>query len=334
MLVSQEYDSSEPEELKIDDSIDCEVVWAKIKIRGSSDLYIGSFYRAPDKTKPDYLEHLQSKLARIPTDKGAHLWIGGDFNLPDINWDDESVLPYATCSSVSKQLLHLAKDAYLDQMVTQPTRITETTANTLDLFFTSNATLINKVETIPGISDHEAVFIESSLRPMKVKVSPRKVFQYRKADYEGMKRELRATQHDFQQMAETEDTEHLWTTFKKKTHSLMDKFIPSKMLRGNKSQKPWVTKQVKGLRRKQKVLFKRQHKTGAAKDIRQYRETKARLQKGRETVLLEIYRKHSRSREPRPGIPTEAKEALQFYKVTSKRQQRHCSPQRKGPTPR
>ena len=82
-----------------------------------------------------YLEHLQSKLARIPTYKGAHLWIGGDFNLPDINWDDESVLPYATCSSVSKQLLNLAKDAYLDQMVTQPTRITETTANTLDLFF-------------------------------------------------------------------------------------------------------------------------------------------------------------------------------------------------------
>ena len=159
LLVSQEYDSSEPEELKIDDSIVCEVVWAKIKVKGSSDLYIGSFFRAPDKTKPDYLEHLQSLLTRIPTDKGAHLWIGGDFNLPNINWDDESVLQYATCSSVSKQLLNLAKDSYLDQMVTQPTRITETTANTLDLFFTSKATLINKVETIPGISDHEAVFI-------------------------------------------------------------------------------------------------------------------------------------------------------------------------------
>ena len=75
---------------------------------------------------------------------------------------------------------------------------------------------------------------------MKVIVPPRKVFQYRKADYEGMKKELRATLHDFQQMAETEDTEHLWTTFKKKTHTLMDKFIPSKILRGNKSQKPWV----------------------------------------------------------------------------------------------
>ena len=92
---------------------------------------------------------------------------------------------------------------------------------------------------------------------MKVKVPPRKVFQYRKADYEGMKRELRATLHDFQQMAETEDTEHLSTTFKKKTHSLMDKFIPSKMLRGNKSQKPWVTKQVSKVSEENKKYFLR-----------------------------------------------------------------------------
>ena len=90
-------------------------------------------------------------------------------------------------------MLTLAKDFYLDQMITEPTSITETTANTLELFFTSDPTLINKVETIPGISDQEAVFIKSSLRPMKVKIPPRKVFQYKKADYEGMKKELRAS---------------------------------------------------------------------------------------------------------------------------------------------
>ena len=89
----------------------------------------------------------------------------GDFNLPDINWEEETVLPYATSATVSNQMLTLAKDFYLDQMITEPTRITETTTNTLELFFTSNPTLINKVETISGISDHEAVFIQSSLRP-------------------------------------------------------------------------------------------------------------------------------------------------------------------------
>ena len=59
----------------------------------------------------------------------------------------------------------------------------------------------------------------------------------------------------------------------------MDKYIPSKMLRGDKIQKPWVNKQVKSLRRKQNLLFKRQRRTRAAKDIRHYKETKAKLQK-------------------------------------------------------
>ena len=115
-------------------------------------------------------------MSRIPTDKGAHLWLGGDFNLPDITWEEESVVPYATNSAVSNQLLTIVKDMYLDQVVTEPTRITETSSSTLDLFFTSNQTLVNKVEVIPGFSNHEAVFIESSLRPMRVKTPQGKSF--------------------------------------------------------------------------------------------------------------------------------------------------------------
>ena len=71
-----------------------------------------------------------------------------------------------------------------------------------------------------------------------------------------------------------------------RTLSLMEAFIPSKMLRGNKPQKPWVIKEGKGLRRKQKVLVKRQHKTGEAKNIRHYKEAKARHQKAERKSYL------------------------------------------------
>ena len=162
----------------------------------------------------------------------------GDFNLPDITWEEESVIPYATNSAVSNQLLTIVKDMYLDQVVTEPTRITETSSNTLKLFFTSNQALVNKVEVIPEVSDHEAVFIESSLRPMRVKTPPRKVFQYRKADYDAMKQELRSSQAEFQESAKTKEVEHLWMTFKNKVYSLMESHIPSKILRGNRIQKP------------------------------------------------------------------------------------------------
>ena len=96
LLVSKQFDSSEPEELKVDDNTDCELVWAKVKTKRSIDLYPGSVYRPPDNNDPDYLQHLHSRMARIPTDKGAHLWVRGDFNLPDIDWNEENVKPYAS----------------------------------------------------------------------------------------------------------------------------------------------------------------------------------------------------------------------------------------------
>ena len=279
LLVSQLYQSHQPEELMVEASSDCEAVWVKIKVQSSSDLYVGSFYRPPDKNNPEYLQELQSIMSHIPTDKGAHLWLGGDFILPDITWEEESVVPYAINSAVSNQLLTIVKDMYLDQVVTEPTRITETSSNTLDLFFTSNQTLVNKVEAVPGVSEHEAVFIESSLWPMRVKTHPRKVFQYRKADYDAMKQEQRSSQAEFQESAKTKDVEHLWMTFKNKVHSPMESHIPSKILRCNRVQKPWISRQVKTIIRKSKKQFRKQRKTKKAKDIRQYKETKACLQK-------------------------------------------------------
>ena len=94
-----------------------------------------------------------------------------------------------------------------------------------------------------------------------------------------MKTELRSCQAEFQESAKTEDVEHLWMTFKNKVHSLMESHIPSKILRGNRGQKPWVSRQVKTLMRKSKKLFRRQRKTKKAIEIRQYKETKAHLQK-------------------------------------------------------
>ena len=44
---------------------ECEVVWAKIKVHGSKDLYNGPFYLPPDNHDPDYIGHLQKYLERI-----------------------------------------------------------------------------------------------------------------------------------------------------------------------------------------------------------------------------------------------------------------------------
>ena len=53
--MSKQFDSSELEELKVDNNTDCEMVWAKVIIQGSADLYIGFIYRPQTKaTKNTY----------------------------------------------------------------------------------------------------------------------------------------------------------------------------------------------------------------------------------------------------------------------------------------
>ena len=134
-----------------------------MKVQGSKDLYVGSLYRPLYIHDPEYLERLRSYLARIPTHNGAHLWIGGDFNLADIDLDTECTKPYPTHGTQCHQLLTITKDTFLEQVVTEPIIVTESSSNILYLFFTNNETLVNQVHVIPGKGDHEAVFIESSL---------------------------------------------------------------------------------------------------------------------------------------------------------------------------
>jgi hypothetical protein len=123
--------------MKVDN--DCELIWAKLKIKGSKDLYIASCYRPPDNRSIIYLDNLQTYLANILAHKGAHIWLGGYFNLSGIDWQNENIKHNSQHTAEFHELLDISKNAFLDQLV----------------------------RVIPGISDHEAVVIESSLRPIK-----------------------------------------------------------------------------------------------------------------------------------------------------------------------
>lgn len=78
-------------EIKTD--ADCEIVWTKLTIQGSKSIYIGSYYRKPS-SKLDMVESLDSSIQQISSsakNNMPNIILGGDFNLPDINWDNNTV---------------------------------------------------------------------------------------------------------------------------------------------------------------------------------------------------------------------------------------------------
>ena len=128
---------------------------------GIKSVVCGIFLSPPDESYLDYISHLQTCLARIPA--GAHTWIGGDLNHGNINWYSDSVKPCANTAGLCKQLLTVASDNFLDRAHENH----RGHRKCLDLFFSNNPSLVNRVEVIPGIYYHETVYVESSLRPTK-----------------------------------------------------------------------------------------------------------------------------------------------------------------------
>ena len=129
------------------------VVFAKLQLGKNLTLIIGSAYRPPS-SNDTYMDQLCDTIQKIQQDhKNVVFWIGGDLNLPDIHWDSTSIQGNQVKSAINKRF----QNCSLEQMVTFATRHN----NTLDIFLTNRPSLINRCLPIPGLSDHDAVFVES-----------------------------------------------------------------------------------------------------------------------------------------------------------------------------
>ena len=64
-----------------------EIVWCKLKIIGCRTLYLGSFYRPPNRKseiEKEYLEAFNWSLTRRLSNKNAHVLVGDDLNCGNI----------------------------------------------------------------------------------------------------------------------------------------------------------------------------------------------------------------------------------------------------------
>ena len=102
---------------------DCEITWTKISLPGG-DILFGSFYRPP-KSPIDQLEQLElsmNNLKQLNGLHGKHVILGGDFNLPDINWQDGSLRANQQYSTaINEKMVDIMGEFNLTQMVLEPT---------------------------------------------------------------------------------------------------------------------------------------------------------------------------------------------------------------------
>ena len=176
-------------------------------------------------------EQFHKSLEMVSQQKGD-IWVLGDLNYPKLDWDAEDIpfiRPGCTQTKLYEGFIETLKEFSLMQMVREPTR----GGNILDLFLTTNHTLVKSVSIIPGLSDHNIVKCIVNSKPKVTKKAPRKTFLYRKADWVSFRDYMQSFCSSFLSSYEGKSVEALWTEFKEALNSGIEKFIPSKFT-GNK----------------------------------------------------------------------------------------------------
>ena len=228
---------------------DCEMVWVSLELHGAKQIIIGSFYRSQKYgNTSEYLDTLNGALRKaIGNNNGSQIYLGGDFNLPDIDWGTQSVNPGSQYTNLSNQMLDICNDNGLCQLVSTPTRVN----NILDLFFTSNPHLVETNSLIPGISDHDGIpLIVMNSKPRILKQKPRKIYSYHKANLIAIKSDLlNFTNHFINKDSSQCSIDDLYSELGDKIKEVMEAHIPSRMV-NKRNTSPWIKRGVRRLQRR------------------------------------------------------------------------------------
>ena len=242
-------------------------------------LYLAAFYR-PNAADQSSLDNLVESLSRLP--KNQEIWLAGDMNLPGIDWATNNLKPSCPTPTQHEQFIDIMADYGLSQTVESATR----KDNTLDLLAVNNPTLINRIETLPGISDHDAVFAEIDINPKRYHQKRRQIPIYTKAKWDRIRGDLNAIHIKIQQEMDKKDTNSLWNTFKTDFLHSIKQHIPHKMT-SKKDRPPWISGKVRRMIRTRNRIYK---KIKVTKDSAKLSELEKKM-----ITLKHIIRKETRT---------------------------------------
>ena len=245
----------------------CELVVAKLMLVNQPDLYIGVYYRPPSQ-KVEGIIALREDLEKISKINAINILIGGDFNVPSINWETNSIDENPQYGQeINNTMLETISDQFLTQIVDEPTR----GKNILDLIFTTNPSQLGRTTITPGISDHEAVVVEFTGKLKINKKPPRKIYLYNKADSETVYEEIAVLKNTFLTESPYRNAEENWTCFTKGLMTIIKKNVPMKTT-NNRTDLPYMTKNIRRLMRQRKRKYDKAKKSGNQLDKHAYQE--------------------------------------------------------------
>ena len=245
-----------------------ETIWCQLNIKGERTILFGTVYKPKHDDITTVMDFAKSLDLINSCNKLSDIVIQGDFNQPNINWEDNSILSDVNASKeTAEELLHTIYNNGIDQLVRKPTR----GKRILDLVLTNNKSIVKEVEVIAGLSDHDAVKTVMKIGMKGTKKPPRKVYLRIKADVDGIKRDLKVFQEEFLATLADSTVQASWDKFENKIKEVMEKYIPFKMS-SNRRNLPWFERKHRRLCRKKQRLYNKARRSGDETHWNEYKE--------------------------------------------------------------
>ena len=228
---------------------DLESIFVKVNVKGRKSVIFGSVYRPPNSPFDFSLKTVNQIHEIFDKHKNAVFCLGGDFNLPDINWEQEEIVSNQNPFALNSLFLTMAQDLSLNQIINFPTRGT----SILDLLFTNRPEIFKSPKLLAGVGDHEIISHNIVLKPFFKKPAKRKILLWSKADESVLLAETKSLKEKLFKLFDCKSNViEIWEFIKKEIENIIETNVPSKLTTSRQHQ-PWIdTKTKRLLRRKQK----------------------------------------------------------------------------------
>ena len=239
-----------------------EAIWLQVNtIEGK--VLICCCYRPPQDNT--FWDEKRLVLDDVKTDNVKYIYILGDINA-DVN------------TANGRKLNLLCANYNLKCLITEPTRITDTSATILDQIITNASNCVNKVEVHPPVStnDHCTVSALLNFKVHKEEAYTRHVWQYKEADFNQYRNALQET--DFNACFESNNIDVVCQSWSQTLLDCARANVPNKTVTIRPNDTPWYNNALRLMKRRMLRLFHKFKRKRQVTDWEQYRQARNNYQ--------------------------------------------------------
>ena len=230
----------------------------------SKPILISTWYRPPD-TPTAIFDNFKEFIGKMDS-TGYEIFLLGDFNTdvtPNVN------------TSNSNKLKAIFSTFGLEQLITEPTRVTLNSSTLIDLCVTNTPTkIVNSGVLHLGISDHSLIYMTykaKSERSGKRIIEIRSMKKFRKEQYLS---DLK--QQNWADINLNSDPNEMWSKWKSLLMECIDRHAPLRQKRVGNKRSPWITSQLQREMRKRDYLKQKAIREGNSESWEQFKYARNR----------------------------------------------------------